>query len=83
MIEMENLPFLSKNEPQSRSEPENDWRPTENAFEPRETYTPQQTQKPATDALEFLKANPMGLILIGIVIGVLIANMRPVVIKAT
>lgn len=80
---MENLPFLSKSEPQSRSEAEHDWRPTENAFEPREPYAPQQAQKPATDALEFLKANPMGLILIGIVIGVLIANMRPVVIKAT
>ena len=33
------------------------------------------------DVFESLKANPMGLILLGIIIGVLIANMRPVVIQ--
>ena len=33
------------------------------------------------DVFDSLKANPMSLILLGIIIGVLIANMRPVVIK--
>ena len=28
-----------------------------------------------------MKANPMGLILLGVIVGVLIANMRPVVIQ--
>jgi hypothetical protein len=37
------------------------------------------TQK---DPLEFLKnTNPIGLILLGIVIGVLIVNMRPIVVQ--
>jgi hypothetical protein len=31
---------------------------------------------------EALKANPMSLILLGIVIGVLLANMRPVIIQS-
>lgn len=36
------------------------------------------------DPLEFLKnTNPVGLILLGIVIGVLIVSMRPIVVQAS
>jgi hypothetical protein len=34
-----------------------------------------------SDMFESLRANPMGLILLGIIVGVIIANMRPVVIQ--
>jgi hypothetical protein len=81
---MENLPFLKQNdrEPQSRNAPpsESDW--------PREhqRYVPQQEDMmagpPRTDVFESLKANPMALVLLGIVIGALLVNMRPVVIKS-
>lgn len=37
---------------------------------------------PKADVLESLKANPMALVLLGIVIGALLVNMRPVVIKS-
>jgi hypothetical protein len=36
---------------------------------------------PRNDVFESLRANPMGLILLGIIVGVIIANMRPVVIQ--
>jgi hypothetical protein len=75
---MENLPFLTKNESQSRNErapSESEWHPAP----PQQMYEPPAPSK--VDALETLKANPMGLILIGIIIGVLIANMRPVIIQ--
>lgn len=79
---MENLPFLKQNdrEPPSRNAPsESDW--------PREhqRYVPQQEDvvmmAPRADVFESLKANPMALVLLGIVIGALLVNMRPVVIK--
>jgi hypothetical protein len=77
---MENLPFLKQNdrEPQSRNAPsESDW--------PREhqRYVSQQEDvvTPRPDVFESLKANPMALVLLGIVIGALLVNMRPVVIK--
>ena len=80
---MENLPFLkqSDREPPSRNAPsESDW--------PREhqRYVPQQEDvamvaPPRPDVFESLKANPMALVLLGIVIGALLVNMRPVVIK--
>ena len=78
---MENLPFLSKNEepspnvrpPRSESEwPQGDFQP---AFQPMA----QPPVKP--DVLDALRANPMGLVLLGIIIGFLLANMRPVIIK--
>jgi hypothetical protein len=34
-----------------------------------------------SDVFESLRTNPMGLILLGIIVGVIIANMRPVVIQ--
>jgi hypothetical protein len=37
---------------------------------------------PRPDVFESLKANPMALVLRGIVIGALLVNMRPVVIKS-
>jgi hypothetical protein len=37
---------------------------------------------PKADVFDSLKANPMALVLLGIVIGALLVNMRPVVIKS-
>jgi hypothetical protein len=80
---MENLPFLTKNqpEPQLRSAPpapENEW-PTHmdspRRFEP--LYPPEKK-----NPFESFKENQIGLILLGIVIGVIIANMRPVIFQA-
>jgi len=78
---MENLPFLSKSgEPQLRNDrpqSESEWpqQQQQTRFEP--VYA--EAHKP--DVLESLKANPMGLILLGLIIGILLANMRPVVIQ--
>ena len=77
---MENLPFLSNDAPsQSRSAPqhESEWpepQPREREF---------QVQPRAKDPFEVLKdINPVGLILIGIVIGTLIISMRPIVVQS-
>jgi hypothetical protein len=77
---MENLPFLSKSDQpsQSRNGPpsENEW-PVQ---EPQRIF--QRDIESPKDPLEFLKnTNPVGLILLGIVIGVLIVSMRPIVIN--
>lgn len=79
---MENLPFLKQNdrEPPSRNAPsESDW-------PQHQRYVPQQEDVaiagPRPDVFESLKANPMALVLLGIVIGALLVNMRPVVIKS-
>jgi hypothetical protein len=78
---MENLPFLKQNdrEPPSRNAPsESDW--------PREPQRYAQDDivmaPPRPDVFESLKANPMALVLLGIIIGALLVNMRPVVIKS-
>jgi hypothetical protein len=82
VVVMENLPFLKQNdrEPPSRNAPsESDW-PTQH-----QRYVPQQedaVMMPRPDVFESLKANPMALVLLGIVIGALLVNMRPVVIKS-
>ena len=79
---MENLPFLKQNdrEPQSRNAPsESDW-PREPQYVQREDMAP--LAQPRADVFESLKANPMALVLLGIVIGALLVNMRPVVIKS-
>jgi len=79
---MENLPFLAKPGEQSRNDPgpqsENEW-----PQQPPPRYVEQQMAPPPVrqDVFESLRANPMGLILIGIIVGVIIANMRPVVIQ--
>jgi hypothetical protein len=88
---MENLPFLSQSaEPSSRSGPP----PPEP--EPRRAWTPQQDfddppprrfvpafEPPARqqNVFDSLKDNHVALILIGIVIGVLIMNMRPIIVN--
>jgi hypothetical protein len=78
---MENLPFLSKSDQpsQSRNGPpsESEW-PVQ---EPQRIF--QRDIESPKDPLEFLKnTNPVGLILLGIVIGVLIVSMRPIVINS-
>ena len=83
---MDNLPFLTKNtESQSRNAPpplpENEW-PSHDSprrFEPMYTMDNSQQKK---DIFESFKENQIGLILLGIVIGFLLANMRPVVFQA-
>jgi hypothetical protein len=79
---MENLPFLSKSDQpsQSRNGPpsESDW-PIQEPPRPM-MFQGEPPQK--NDPFEFLKnTNPVGLILIGIVIGVLVVSMRPIVIQ--
>jgi hypothetical protein len=79
---MENLPFLSKNDQpsQSRNGPpsESDW-PVQ---EPPQRIFQRDIESPK-DPLEFLKnTNPIGLILLGIVIGVMIVSMRPIVVQS-
>jgi len=81
---MENLPFLKQtSEPPSRSAPpppENEWpshMDSPRRFEP--LYERPQVKK---DLFESFKENQIGLILMGIVIGFLLANMRPVVFQA-
>ena len=77
---MENLPFLSKSgEPQLRND-----RPQSESEWPQQQQTrfePDYTVQAKPDVLESLKANPMGLILLGLILGILLANMRPVVIQ--
>jgi hypothetical protein len=86
IVVMENLPFLKQNEPQSRNAPsESDWpqRPPPHYMqddEPRGAMD--MAVPPKGDVFESLKANPMALVLLGIVIGALLVNMRPVVIKS-
>jgi len=83
VVVMENLPFLKQNEPQSRNAPsESDWpqRPPPHYMqddEPRDIAV-----APKGDVFESLKGNPMALVLLGIIIGALLVNMRPVVIKS-
>jgi hypothetical protein len=82
MVVMENLPFLKQNEPQSRNAPsESEWPQQQQRYmqeeEPRDVAT-----APRADVFESLKGNPMALVLLGIIIGALLVNMRPVVIKS-
>lgn len=79
---MENLPFLQQKDdaPQSRNvqSPENEWPERERQM-PYMFSGPVDTPKP--DMFDQLKGNPMALILLGIIIGVLLSNMRPVIIQ--
>jgi hypothetical protein len=84
-IVMENLPFLKQNEPQSRNAPsESDWpqRPPPHYMQDDEPRGAMDIATPKADVFDSLKANPMALVLLGIVIGALLVNMRPVVIKS-
>ncbi len=74
-IVMENLPFLSQPQSQSRNEA----RPDESEWQAQE-QPPLQRYKP--DLLDSIKSNPMALILIGIIVGAMLMNMRPVIIKS-
>ena len=82
ILVMENLPFLTKpNEPSrnDRAPPsENEWPVRQEMLEQQPRYI-EVPAKP--DVFESIRANPMALILIGIIVGVIIANMRPVVIQ--
>ena len=73
---MENLPFLTNGQTSDQPSLRNDRPP------PSENEWP-RVQPEQRDALDFLRTNPMGLVLLGIVIGVLLANMRPVIIQST
>ena len=50
----------------------------------QEEHTPVDRDVPTqkADVFESLKGNPMALVLLGIIIGALLVNMRPVVIKS-
>ena len=89
---MENLPFLSQNpEPSSRSvqPPAPEHEPRVRAWTPQQDFDepPPRRFVPAFDTprqqnvFESLKDNQVALILIGIVIGVLIMNMRPIIVN--
>jgi len=83
MTVMENLPFLS-NDAQSPSRNgqrlESDAWPEPVAPEHVFQARPRSNSK---DPFDFLKEmNPVGLILIGIVIGVMIISMRPIVVQS-
>ena len=80
---MENLPFLSKSDQpsQSRNGPqsESEW-PVQD--QPRPMFQ-RDFEAPQKDPFDFLKnTNPVGLILLGIVIGVMIVSMRPIVVQS-
>jgi hypothetical protein len=87
---MENLPFLSQSaEPSSRSvqppepEPRRAWTPQPDFEEPppQRRFVPISDQARQQNVFESLKENQVALILIGIVIGVLIMNMRPIIVN--
>jgi len=85
---MENLPFLSKSAPlppPAASEPDNRgaaWDQPEEE-EPRVNrymFAPPPLEK--KDPFAALKENHVALILLGIVIGVIIMNMRPIIVNS-
>jgi hypothetical protein len=71
MKTMDNLPFLSQ-------------QPDHPGSEREERQQQQQAWGPAPkpDMLDSLKSNPMALVVIGIIIGAILMNMRPVIIKS-
>ena len=78
---MENLPFLAKSEESKSARPQSpsEW-PQQNAepmFVPQ--FAPPRESNPATDL--FKNMNPMAILLLGIVIGVIVVSMRPIVIQ--
>lgn len=68
-------PFLSKNDPSPENEDEWPSQPP-----PQQHFIPRTSQP---DIFDQLKSNPMALVLIGIIIGAILVNMRPVVIAAS
>jgi hypothetical protein len=86
---MENLPFLSQSaEPSSRSVPQQpEHEPRPRAWTPQPDFDDQPPPRrfvPVVhqqNVFDSLKENHIALILIGIVIGVLIMNMRPIIVN--
>ena len=72
---MDRPPFLSKSDPS----PENEEDPWPQQPHPQQPVFVQAQRQP--DIFEQLKMNPMALVVIGIIIGAFLVNMRPVVIK--
>lgn len=76
---MDNLPFLSQSQSQSRNEA----RPDESEWQVPDQPPLQRYMAPEKpDLLDSIKSNPMALILIGIIVGAMLMNMRPVIIKS-
>jgi hypothetical protein len=74
---MENLPFLTGNEPQlknDQSERRPQWAEVEEV--PQWVAPP-----PALSILDSFKNNQIALVLLGVVLGVIIMNMRPIIIN--
>jgi len=87
---MENLPFLSQSAeqslrsapPQVDPEPRRSWTPQQDYDEPPpRRFVPAFEPVRQQNVFESLKENQIALVLIGIVIGVLIMNMRPIIVK--
>ena len=81
IVKMENLPFLSNDVPSpSRNAPP---RGNDEWVDPPPERTFSMQSRGGNDPLEILKGvNPIGLILIGIVIGVMVVSMRPIVVQS-
>jgi hypothetical protein len=71
---MDNLPFLS----QQQQQPGLD-EVEEHQHQGQQQQWPSQPKSETT--LDYLKSNPMAILLIGVIVGALLMNMRPVVIK--
>jgi hypothetical protein len=67
-------PFLSKSDPSNLQESE-EWQ------DPPPYQRSQLIEHPKPSFVDGLKDNPMALVLIGIIIGAILVNMRPLVIK--
>jgi hypothetical protein len=86
---MENLPFLSQSaEPSSRNVPPPEPEPRPRAWTPQQDFDEPRRFVPAFEpparqqnVFDSIKDNQVALILIGIVIGVLIMNMRPIIVN--
>jgi hypothetical protein len=84
---MENRPFLSNPEPSSRNVPLPESEPVREVWTPQPDFEPPQRQfyaeppRPKSDPFAMFKENNIGLILLGIVIGVIIMNMRPIIVN--
>lgn len=74
---MDRPQFLSKND----QSPENEDDAWPSQPPPQQPVFIQQQRPQQFDIFEQLKMNPMALVVIGIVIGAFLVNMRPVVIK--
>ena len=80
-IVMDNLPFLSQSQSQSRSEVQQ--QPDESEWQAEQPTLQRYISPPSKpDLLDSIKSNPMALILIGIIVGAMLMNMRPVIIKS-